>query len=31
VFTCAEQNIAGITPILTMVGGEVVAGGPPAR
>jgi predicted amidohydrolase YtcJ len=31
VFTCAEQNIAGITPILTMVGGEVVAGGPPTR
>jgi predicted amidohydrolase YtcJ len=31
VFTCAEQDIAGITPILTMVGGEVVAGGPPAR
>ena len=31
VFTCAEQNIAGITPVLTMVGGEVVAGGPPAR
>lgn len=31
VFTCAEQNIAGITPVLTMVGGEMVAGGPPAR
>jgi predicted amidohydrolase YtcJ len=31
VFTCAEERIAGITPVLTMVGGEVVAGGPPAR
>jgi hypothetical protein len=26
VFTCAEQSIAGITPVLTMVGGEIVAG-----
>jgi predicted amidohydrolase YtcJ len=30
VFTCAEDKIAGITPTLTMVGGEVVAGGPTA-
>jgi predicted amidohydrolase YtcJ len=28
VFTCAEEKIARITPTLTMVGGEVVAGGP---
>jgi len=26
VFTCVEEKIAGITPTLTMVGGEVVAG-----
>jgi len=31
VFACAAERIAGITPILTMLGGEVVAGGPPAR
>ena len=30
VFTCAEQAIAGITPVLTMVGGEIVAGDPAA-
>jgi predicted amidohydrolase YtcJ len=29
VFTCAAEKIAGITPTLTMVGGAVVAGGPP--
>ena len=29
VFTCGEERIAGITPVLTMVGGEVVFGGPP--
>ncbi len=31
IFACAEERIADITPVLTMVGGEVVAGGPPAR
>lgn len=30
VFTCAEQSIAGITPVLTMVAGEIVAGDPAA-
>jgi predicted amidohydrolase YtcJ len=30
VFTCAEQAIAGITPVLTMVGGEIVVGDPAA-
>ncbi|HEY7651224.1 MAG TPA: amidohydrolase [Methylomirabilota bacterium] len=29
VFTCPEERIARITPTLTMVGGVVVAGGPP--
>ncbi|HSE02738.1 MAG TPA: amidohydrolase [Methylomirabilota bacterium] len=29
VFTCAEEKIARITPIMVMVGGAVVAGGPP--
>jgi hypothetical protein len=28
VFTCAEEKIAGIAPTMTMVAGEVVAGGP---
>ena len=31
VFTCAEEDIAGIRPTLTMVDGEVVAGVPSAR
>jgi hypothetical protein len=30
VFTCAEQAIADITPVLTMVGGDIVAGDPAA-
>ena len=29
VFTCVEEKIAGITPTLTMVDGEVAAGVPP--
>ncbi len=30
VFTCAEQRIASITPVLTMVAGKIVAGDPAA-
>jgi predicted amidohydrolase YtcJ len=31
VFTCAEERIPGITPTLTMVAGEIVAGGSAPR